>query len=82
MWLCVTGTLSRSIMMLPVRWRITLMSWLATFPSKMSRRAPLSNLSPLRPSFLVKLGDRTSDGTDDIYEAWHRDLGHAEHVPA
>jgi hypothetical protein len=47
------------------------------FPSKMSRRAPLSDLSPLRPSLLVKPGDRMSDGTEDIYEAWHRDLGHA-----
>lgn len=37
MWLCVTGTLSRSTEMLPARWRITLTCSLATFPSKMPR---------------------------------------------
>lgn len=39
----------------------------------------MSDLSPLRPSLLVKPGDRMSDGTEDIYEAWHRHLGHAEY---
>src|SRR5665811_322743 len=36
--------------MLPMKWRITLMCWLSTFPSRLSRWALLSGLSRLRPS--------------------------------